>query len=216
MSTAVTEVFRRVRHLIQDGAAVRWSDEELLMWLGDAQRDLLLYKPDAGATVTTFACEPGTRQTLPTGGVQLLDIPRNLSSGQRVVRRVDRRVLDAESPGWHNATGTTEVRYFTYDPRTPSVFYVSPPALETSSLELLYARAPDAPLMEGNIGVDDIYLGPLVDYVCYRAFSKDADYTQSTGRAKQHYDAYLAAVGGKQMSEEVSVAPTGETADAVR
>lgn len=216
MATSVTEVFRRVRHLIQDGAAVRWPNEELLLWLGDAQRDLVVFKPDAGATVAAFTCAAGTRQTLPAGGVQLLDIPRNLTGTQRIVRRVERRVLDAENPGWHGDSGAEEVRWFTYDPRTPTVFYVSPPALVTSELELLYAATPATPTMDGNIGIEDIYLGALVDYICYRAFSKDSDFAQSVERAKLHYNAYYAAMTGKQLSENESLPAAGESTDAVR
>jgi len=214
MATSVTDIFRRVRHLIQDGAAIRWRDEELLLWLNDAQRELLLFKPDANAVAATFTCAAGTRQTLPAGGIQLLDIPRNTSG--RVVRRVQRAVLDAERPDWHSETGATVVRWFCYDARTPTVFYVSPPSNGTASVELLYGAIPDTLSMDDDIGLADIYVGPLVDYVCYRAYAKDSDFAQSAERAKMFYNSFYTAMTGKQLAELESVQPPGESTDAVR
>jgi hypothetical protein len=35
----------------------------------------------------------------------------------------------------------------------------------------------------------------MVDYLCYRAFSKDAEYAGNTGRAATHYAAFANALG---------------------
>lgn len=214
MATSVTDIFRRVRLLIQDGAGVRWSNEELLLWLNDAQRELLVFKPDANAVSASFVCAAGTRQTLPAGGVQLLDIPCN--TGGRVVRRVQRSVLDAERPDWHAETGATAVRWFCYDARTPQVFYVSPPSDGTASVELLYGAVPPTVKLDDNIGLPDIYVGALVDYVCYRAYAKDADFAQSAERARMFYASFYGAATGKQLAELESVQQPGDSTDAVR
>lgn len=216
MATSVTEVLRRVRHLIQDSAGIRWPDEELLLWLNDAQRDLVTYKPDASAVTATITCATGTRQTLPAGGAQLLDIVRNMTGAQRAVRRIERAVLDAETPEWHGASSNVQTRWFTYDARNPTVFYISPPATISTQLEIVYSKIPDLLSMDDDIGLEDIYTGPLVDYVCYRAFAKDTDFAQSAERARMHFSAYMATVTGKQMAEHDQVQQAGESTDAVR
>ncbi len=63
-----TEVIRRVRRLISDEVAlavggVRWSDEELLVWISEAQREIVSLKPEANVHTEVCAVTGGeTRQ----------------------------------------------------------------------------------------------------------------------------------------------------------
>jgi hypothetical protein len=46
----------------------------------------------------------------------------------------------------------------------------------------------------GNISVPDIYANTLVDYVLYRAYTKDAEFAGNAQRATAHYGAFSAAL----------------------
>jgi hypothetical protein len=85
------------------------------------------------------------------------------------------------------------------------VFEVYPPALNTAQLQLVYAVTPapvtepaantDASAVTGTVSLNDIFFNPLVDYVLYRAYLKDAEHPANAQRADRHYAAYRQALG---------------------
>ena len=197
----VAELIIRVRHLLQDDG-VRWTDAELVQWLNDGQRVIVINKPQANAVTSAFSCAAGVLQELPAGGLQLLDVTHNSSGTQRSIRLVPRASLDAESPTWRAATRGTEVRAYCYDDRTPRVFHVWPPVQATTSIEIVYSASPAEVTIESTaLSLDDVYIPALIDYVAYRAYSKDAEYAQSGARVALHRDAFATALGLRRLVE---------------
>ena len=140
MSVTVQSVIDRVQITLQDTTGVRWpAASELILWVNDAQREIALFKPDASATNETVTLVDGTKQTIPSTGNRLLGVVRNMSDtaanngvGKRSIRIVEREVLDAQTPDWHDPTvsgdaahGAT-VKHFVYDESDPRNFYVYP------------------------------------------------------------------------------------------
>lgn len=177
-----TSIIGKVQIVLQDTTGVRWPDTtELLGWLNDGQREVAIFRPDACSVTASFTCSAGTRQTLPAAATALIDVPRNASGN--AVRKVPREILDAQRPGWHTEDQAA-TKHYCYDPRVPREFYVYPPAVASASLTIRYQTAPtDLGSLGSTISVDDIYAGPLIDYVLWRAYSKDADYTANAERA---------------------------------
>jgi hypothetical protein len=219
----VIEVVKRVEDVLQD-SGVRWPRVELQNWLNESYLQIILLRPDANAKTGTFTCVAGTRQTLTSGfstAIRLLDIVRNVAStsSKYVVRLIDRSVLDDQRPGWHNETGTINVQNFTFDPRQPKTFYVYPPATTSAQLEVVYADHPGYHALSESalnpsgttadvINLDDIYLSSIIDWILYRAFSKDAEHAANAARAGAHYQAFMAGIGNKTSSDASSV-PSG-------
>lgn len=189
--------------ILQDATNVRWTSNELLGWLNDGQRQIALMRPDASVTTGNVTLVSGTKQSLPAGGLRLLDVVRNMGVGGATagdaVRLVDREILDTQVPGWHYTTASTTIKHFIFDGRNPKVFYVYPPATGTSpTVEAIYSVSPSDVAAAGNtITLDDIYQNPLLDWVLYRAFSKDAEYAANEELAKKHVSAFMAALGAK-------------------
>jgi hypothetical protein len=203
MATTVADLLVRVRNLLQDQDGVRWVDDELVRWVNDAQREIVLLKPDSYSTRATHSCVAGTLQSLPSDGLQILDVTRNLDGTKRAIRLVSRYILDAENPTWHSATESSDIRVFTFDERAPTSFYVFPPAQAAAQIEVLYSTAPPAVNIAGSLSLNDIYVGAIVDYVCYRAFSKDAEYAQNGQRAESHYVKFMNSLGVKAQAEKM-------------
>ena len=92
-----------------------------------------------------------------------------------------------------------------FDPRDPCAFYVYPPALATAKLEVMFSALPvdiaqpgDGTLFGavlGNMALPDIYGNALLDYILYRAYSKDGEYGGNVQRAQAHYAAFASSVG---------------------
>jgi hypothetical protein len=218
MPITAQSIVRRVVETLQDNTSVRWPVNELVRYLNDGQREIVLYRPDAMVTNAAVALTAGSKQALPANGTKLIEVVRNTAGTKRSVRLVNREILDSQAPGWHNITGATEILHFMYDPRDPKVFYVYPPAAASgASLDVVYAAMPtditepaDGSLytaVSGNISVPDIYGNVIQDYILYRAYSKDSEYAGNAARAQAHYGAFANALG-VEMKATVNFQPS--------
>jgi len=218
MSIAAQAIIRRVVDTLQDATSVRWAVAELVRYLNDGQREVVLQRPDAVSKTIAFMCAPGSRQSLPRDGAKLLDIPRNLASmsTKRSLRIVSRDLLDAQIPGWRSSTGSVDIIHFIYDPREPRVFHVYPPATSSAQLEIIYAAFPtdiDEPAsnatytaVEGDISLPDIFANALQNYILYRAYDKDSEFAGNSQRAQAHYALFASALS-IEVSSTVGAGP---------
>lgn len=217
MTIAAQSIIRRVVETMQDNTSVRWPVAELVRYLNDGQREVVLYRPDSMVTNATVALVAGAKQAVPTNGSKLIDVIRNTAGTKRSVRMTVRNILDTQSPNWYNLTGVTEILHYMYDARDPKVFYVYPPAASTgASVEIVYSAYPtditepaDGALytaVTGNISLPDIYGNVLADYILYRAYTKDSEYAGNAQRAQAHYGAFQAALT-TEMAGTTGVAP---------
>ena len=217
MSTVkVIDIIKRVEDVLQD-SNIRWPRTELQNWINESYLAITLLRPDANSKTGTFTCAAGTRQVLTAdfpSALRLLDVTRNLAatSTKRVIRLVSRSVLDDQRPSWHAETGSVNIQHFTYDPRQPKEFFVYPPATTLTQLEVVYADAPTSHTLtelqldpeSGNtevIKLDDIYMSPMIDWVLYRAYSKDAEYGANEARASAAYSAFNNAIAAKSQTD---------------
>jgi hypothetical protein len=220
MSTVkVIDVIRRVEDVLQD-SNIRWPRTELQNWMNESYLAITLARPDANAKSGTFTCAAGTRQVLTdefASALRLLDVTRNmaLTSTYRVIRLVARSVLDDQRPGWHAETGTVNIQHYTFDPRQPKEFFVYPPATTAAQVEVVYTDSPGAHALSESdldpeganaevIKLDDIYMSPIIDWILYRAYSKDAEYGANEQRAQASYAAFNAALSTKNQVDAAS------------
>jgi hypothetical protein len=214
MALTASSIIQRATDIILDQEGVRWTVQELVRWLNDGQREIVLHKADSNPVTATGTLAAGTRQTLSTmtgisssNPAKLVNITRNMASGgtKRAVRLISREILDAQTPDWHNKTAATDVLFYVYDERDPLEFFVYPPPIAgTTQLEIKFSAYPtdigapsgqDYTSVNGNVSVKDIYGNALLDYILYRAYSKDADYAGNAGRAAAHYQAFALSIG---------------------
>lgn len=215
MAVAAKQVIRRVVDILVDVGSVAWKIDELVRWLNDGQREIVIQRPDATAAVIVLPLVAGFRQALPATAVKLLDIPCNTDGGP--VRQTERRELDEIEPGWRQLAGVTVIQHFMHDPRAPRLFEVYPPAAAAgASVDALVSIYPTDIVVPnpgqtwddvaGNIAVADIYQSALVDYVLYRSYSKATEYAGNGARAQAHYGAFANSLG-IDVSASLTVAP---------
>lgn len=203
---AASAVLSTVSTLIQDTTNVRWPQAELLTYLNDGQREVAIYKPNASITNGNIVLAAGTKQSLPATGLVLVDVVRNMGNGStpgNAIRVVAREVLDAQVPDWHNsANATNVVKHYVYSPLDPLKFYVYPYQTGGTYVEAIYGVTPAAVAAVGNaITIDDIYVPALVNYICYRAYSKDAEYAGNAAAAEKYYVQFVGLMTGKTAGE---------------
>lgn len=228
MSVSVQSIVDRVQITLQDTTGVRWPvASELVLWVNDAQREIALFKPDASAKNTTVTLVAGTKQSIPNDGNRLLRIVRNMSAasggtGARAVRIVDREVLDAQSPTWHDPTATGDaahgaiIKHYIYDDSNPINFYVYPGVTGSAFVEIIYSANPVSVTQSDNLDIPDIYANAVVNYVLYSAYMKDAEYVGNSQRAANHYQLFMSSITGKSQIDAVTNPNTDLMAGASR
>lgn len=202
------DVVTRVSQLLQDTTHIRWPLDEKLQYITDACREVCFYKPDAYNKTDVMMLVAGTKQGIPSDGTMLLDVVRNMGVGGATPgiapRVVSRDILDAQTPSWHTATPTVEVKHYTFDPQSQKTFYVYPPNTGTGSLEVVYAAEPEAAATGNSLGLDAIWLPLVVNYVMYRCYSKDAEYAANASLAAAYYQAFNAQISARTAIEQAS------------
>ena len=203
--TALTaqSVAARAAMIIQDLTNVRWPITELLNWLNDSRRELAVNRPDMySTTIEDHSLSAGAKHDLPAGALRLLDIPRNYNG--KAVTVTQRGFLDQQNPGWAASSFQSDtIKHFMVDERDKTHFWVYPPSNGSAKVCLIYQAAPeDFALASGNTEIagamndfETLYAGAMVDYICYRAFSKDSEYAGNAQRALAHYQQFLNALG---------------------
>jgi hypothetical protein len=150
--------------------------------------------------------------------LRLIDVVCNkaVSSTKGAVRLISRKILDDQRRNWHDlAAKSVDIEYFMFDPRLPKEFQVYPPATTAAQLEVLYASVPTGHTVSGQavpdevIKIDDSYANCMVDYVLYRAYSKDAEYAANSQRAMAHLQAMQASLGVKTQADQAVIPQEG-------
>lgn len=213
MTTTAQSIIRRCAEALTDTDSVYWTVGELARHLNDGQREIVVHRPDATQVTEPVALVAGAHQSIPAGGVKLIDVPGNSGGRKRGVSLVDKRLLDAAAPGWQSMAGVTEIQHYMFDPRDPTAFDVYPPAASSgASLDVVYSASPvditepadgatptpgskPYTLVTGNISVPDIYSGALRDYVLYRALARDSENGGYAQRAQAYYTLFANALG---------------------
>lgn len=206
----VVDLIARAKTILQDEDSVRWSLSELQWWLNDGYRETLNFRPDSNTLTGEFTCVAGPRQVLTTifpAATRLVTVLRNTAttSNKYAVRLVDRRVLDDQRKGWYTETPTVSIEEYMFDPRQPREFLVYPPATSAAKLEVTYAQVPSPHTLSDvqlnnmataeTIRIDDTFANSLLDYMLYRAYTKDAEQQGNAARAVAHYQAFQSSLG---------------------
>ncbi|MFC6441047.1 DUF6682 family protein [Bowmanella sp. JS7-9] len=206
-TTKIIDLISRAETIVQDKTSVRWPKQEWLNWFNDAVLAVIIARPDASVVNEDFTLdETDSKQSLPNDALRLMTVVRNKASGVPV-RQIARHQLDDQLPDWHTKTAST-VDHYVYDERDPKHFYVFPrPSAASHVVELIYSTAPAAVTIADfttdtqTLSLDDSYLNPLLDFMLYRAYSKDAEYAENAQRAAGHLNAFNSLLGIKTQSD---------------
>lgn len=238
-SIYVKDVLYRVSAQLHDVSPqfTRWTQKELVYWLNDGQKAIAKYMPSSCARVDAVKLKSGTKQSIekilstevlpgdgstPTDvyGNHLQAVIRNMGSNGSTpgnsIRVIDREVLDANSPDWHTKTSTS-IAAFTFDPRYPKIFYVTP-GVPVAGLwvEVSYLADPVTVSTSGDYGsgsndttkisVDDMYVDDLVNYILARAYMKDAEFAANGNLAQAHSQMFVSSINA-QVAARTGVNP---------
>jgi hypothetical protein len=199
--------------IVTDGCAtlldvnlVAWSMAERLVYLNEAIRATILVKPDAYPVRGAVTPAAGLVQTLPDGGVALIDILYNTTGRKRAVTVCGIEMLQEANRFWPAATQQAEAENYAYDPRDPRRYLLFPPNDGTGSVYMIYGGTPAALTASSDtLPLTDVYQPALLAYVLSRCYAKNSQ-RQDLVKA----NAYRAEWGqflGMKSQAQIVVAP---------
>ncbi len=190
-----------------DNPDLLWSLDEWTEYANDAENEaciranLILDKTSALAVIPIIS---GTA-TYSIDEKILLIKRAKLSSGSEPLVKTSRRVLDAYFPSWETDTGV--VRSWLPDGSNKITLYKSPTA--DSSLELMISRLPAAAMLLADKltvspEIDSQYHLGMVDWMLFRAYSKQDSETLDKGKAKEHLARFTKRFGERPPASALS------------
>lgn len=204
----VGEILRRFQTIMMDPKGVRWSIQEAIDWINDAAGEIVLRRPAARAVTEQVLLVAGTYQIASDGSAQVLDVMRNIgTSGKpgRAISIADRQQIDAVEPDWH-AKRAGPTRHYMVDERSPTSFYVYPPAQDGSMVEMLVSKPPPKVNEMGDIlDLRPEFMSAILNWMMYRAHTKDSEFSQGNVAAL-HYQAFTDAIGAPAQAAQVNSA----------
>ena len=190
-------VITDARYLINDTETTpRQSDTELLGYFNDGLKEVSTLRPELFLSIGDYVCTPSQSEQALTFAdaqsvVQVLAI-----HGGAALTPFDIPTLDSFSPTWRAATPAAATQWGKY-PGDALRFFIYPPAPATAqTLDVQYIRLPAAYAIDATVtDIPASFAPAMVDYVCYRAMSKDDEHSDS-GRAVAAYTAFVSKAKG--------------------
>lgn len=221
----VKQLLQRVSIILVDEDLIRWDAPELVKWLNDGLMAIVLQKPSATAATVTLDLVPGTLQTLPAKYNSILRPVRNVrgDNSDRLPRKtltvVDATQLNALKPEWHDSYSVPfgqQVKHFIFDEANPRSFYVYPGNDGNGHIELVLSGTPEKVKATGDeleidsydveVSFPEIYANVLLNFILYRAYSKDAQVAGAMQRAAMYYQQFANELG-IQVTVETNMSP---------
>lgn len=206
MATAAKDLLGRAATVLNDAGAVRWTVQELVQWLNEGQLVAVTQMPSINAQHQDIDTVAGPLQAV-TGVVSLMDVVGNATGKRNAITPIKQELLDNQVRGWQGMPQSSEIYHWMRDARDPLRFLVYPPAKAGVKISLLVAAFPVAvavpavgtaiDAVTGDIGIRDEFATALVDYIVYRALSKDAEFGGNAQRTLAHYAMFSQGIGSK-------------------
>lgn len=210
------DILQAASGLLLDEGFVHWTLPELCNWLNFGLDAITLQKPSASAATVEVPLVRGTLQALPDGYASILRAVRNVrgTDTDRMPRKrltvVDEASVSALNPSWDDEISCRyqqQAKHVMFDEASPKTFYVYPGNDGTGVVEMVLSAIPakitpsgipeDTSSYDTPLPLDETYHDALLDYVMYRAYSKDAQFAGAAQRAALHYQQYAGALGIK-------------------
>lgn len=206
MAVSVDDIITSVSTTLLDTAHRAWTRSEIVGYINEALAATANVKPDMYPIQEFVTLVAGITQTIPEAGVAILEVQYNQVSG-RVVRQVDKDLLDEANRFWPAATQEVDVWEYAADPRDPRRYSVTPPNTGTGSVQILYGAVPDS--VTGSSGesipIAGSYLPVLIEYVLGKCYAKNSK-VQDLAKSGMHMNTWGTLVGLKAKAQ-IAVAP---------
>jgi len=195
----------------EDFEFTRWSESDLLEYARDGAAQVIALRPLDCAQSSKLTLAAGARQTLPDDALAFVRVDGTVDRYGRVTGMPSSLDADAARIAANyfeaivcrdsgSSSGPYAVRAFWPDPTDERAFFVDPPvpAGQTVAAMVRYTALP-AELSESDaMPVPAVYHNTVVEWMLYRAYSRDQDSATSDARAEAHKKTFFDLLGLKE------------------
>ena len=167
-------MLKRASAVLQDPGHERWPVSELIGYLNEGMRELVLLRPEVHTRTITVQLSSGSTQRVRDPALAFVRAVRTTNApGQRAARKIDPKMLNDMVHNWRGQAPVGEVRGFWHDDRDLRTFYVVPPQDGTALLEVVASVVPD-PLEsdDDQLQIPETFDTALFYYLMYRALDR--------------------------------------------
>jgi hypothetical protein len=218
MTTYASELILRVAADILDTAYDRWSLADHLSNLNAGERQLIFFKPSAKVKTESVRLVAGTRQSVPSSGVEFISLERNMGldgkTAGATILPASPKDMNELYPEWRSDTASATAIHYMFDDQNREKFEVYPqqPSANRGYVEIVYSYLPNNITKFGTtevignyqvpINLADEYQEPLYNYMMFAAYRRNAASSMyDAERAVAYWNLFLAQVGRKDLVE---------------
>ncbi len=206
-NTPVKQLIDEAARLVVDKTMIRWDKAFWADAFNSAIRAILSIRPDALTANEDFVCVEGSTQTIPSNARFVVDVVRN-KGGAAISGNVNLKMLDDYRPEWRTEPLAQAAKAWLYDDRNPNTFYMYPPVEAGTTIECVFAKVP-TPVTTADYDSDTkcelnpVYDNAIIEWLVYRAFSEDAEFTANAARASTALNAFRIMLGDKSQADTI-------------
>lgn len=198
MTTTIKSILDTVSRELTDESRTVWSLADMVGYYNSAIAAIANYRPDIFAETIPLSCAAGTRQDIPAGAVKFIEVERN--TGGRKIRYIERGQLDDQDPDWMASIGSSAAEAYCYQVTNPRAFWLYPGVTAGTSVDLVLSvlpeQATEASVTAGEATpIDATWHTPLMDWIIYRAYMRDADDVVNSNRGQMHLQSFAQYLG---------------------
>jgi len=210
MSITCQNIVDSAEIILHDTGNADFAAADLFTFLKTCQRKIASIKPDASVTNASVQLATGTKQSIPTGGIQLINVTRNMgtdgSTAGEAIQFCDLATMNDLNPDWNTDTASATVQNYIFDSKNPKSFYVYPPqpGSDQGYVEEVYAVTPADPAsIAAAITLDDIYEPALLHMLLHMVYSIDAAQSPYASQQSQyHWNMAVTLLDRKDLKEQ--------------
>jgi len=193
---AISVPIDRAATTLLDAAKVGWTAPELLNYANAAMRSIVQLKGDAYTKIGTITLVAGVDQVLPSDGLALINLYRNVASGKGV-QQMGYDVMLATDMDFATRTRKVDVAEWISDQRQPQRFMVNPPNTGAGALTGVYSATPPVLTSASDlIPLPDSYEPAIYNGILHFAYAKNSR-EQDLQKSTAALQAMIAMVTGR-------------------
>lgn len=180
----VSEIIQALSFILNDHSEVTYPRPDLISAINNGCRMVALMRPDSSSKIASVTLVSGAKQSLPDEALRLFD---SCYCNKKPIEMINRKDLDRLVPNWMESEDSDQITEVMYDERIPHTFYTYPPATAGTDIELSYSIMPERVVeINDDFPLIDKYVPPVMEWVLYLMFSRDAASSQNQQRAADH------------------------------
>ncbi|MDW6094055.1 DUF6682 family protein [Vibrio rhizosphaerae] len=188
----VSKLIERAGSALVDSSFTLWSKGFHLDSLNDAIAALTMAVPKSSSKTADIEISAGQwKVSLPEDGYSLLAVNHCDGYG---MEQIDLIRLTHLYPDWRKQSDTRPANWM-FNPDDNQTFFIFPASESPVSIEIEYSRYLSVASEEDDIDIHEIYSSPLLDYMMYRAYSRDGQAEAQQAKAVAHFQAFQMALG---------------------